>query len=152
MSKAGYSAAVGGAVALVAATAKTVLTVIAPATFGIDLTGFEIGFDGVTASDKAVLVEVVLFSADGTGTAGTVNQEYGRAITAGFTSKYNYSVEPTGVGVVRRLSLTPIGGLVIVMFPFGQTVDTAPSQGAGLRCTAPTSAVNVNATLHFERC
>ena len=50
MSKAGYSATTTAAVALVAATAKSVLSVIAPAQFGVDLTKFRLGFDGVTAS------------------------------------------------------------------------------------------------------
>jgi len=152
MSKAGYSAAVGAAVALVGATPKTVLAVIAPASFGIDLLGYEIGFDGVTATDKAVLVEIVKYTADGTGTAGTVVQNYGRTITAGFTTKYNYSAEPTGGVVLSRKSLTPIGGLIIERFPEGQTFDCAVSELIGLRLTAPTNAVNANPTMFFERC
>jgi hypothetical protein len=46
MSKARYSAQTGAAVALSAATAKTVLAVIAPAQFGCDLVGYEVAFDG----------------------------------------------------------------------------------------------------------
>jgi len=87
-----YSAEVGAAVALVAATAKTVLSVIAPAQFGVDLRKYRLGFDGVTASAIPVVVEIVSWTTDGTGTAGTVVQTSGRSITAGFTTKYNYSV------------------------------------------------------------
>lgn len=152
MAKAGYSAAVGAAVALASGVAKTVLSFITPATFGGDLVGYELGFDGVTAADKAVLVEFVLFTSDGTGTAGAVNQTYGRAITAGFTTKYNYTVEPTGATVLRRFSLTPIGGLAVVWFAQGQTLDWPVSALIGMRLTAPTSAVNANATMHAERC
>lgn len=151
MSKAGYTAEVGAAVALVAATAKTVLSVIAPAQFGVDLTKIRVGFDGVTASAIPVVVELVSYTTDGTGTAGTVNQAYGRSITPGFTTKYNYSVEPTSPTPIDRWTLTPNGGLVIYDFPLGSTPDTAVSNLFGLRCTAP-AAVNINATMWFERC
>lgn len=151
MSKAGYSAEVGAAVALAAATAKTVLSVIAPAQFGVDLLKYRIGFDGVTASAIPVVVELVTWTTDGTGTGGAVNQVYGRSITAGFTTKYNYTVEPTTATLIDRFTLTPNGGLVIYDFPAGTTPDTAVSNLIGIRCTAP-AVVNVNATMWFERC
>ncbi len=151
MAKAGYSATTGAAVALVAATAKTVLSVIAPAQFGVDLTKYRLGFDGVTASAVPVLVEVVAFTTDGTGTGGTVNQVYGRSITAGFTTKYNYSAEPTTATVVDHYTMTPNGGVIVYDFPLGTTPDTAVSNLIGLRLTAP-AAVNVQATMFFERC
>lgn len=151
MSKAGYSAEVGAAVALAAATAKTVLSVIAPAQFGVDLLKYRIGFDGVTASAVPVVVELVTWTTDGTGTGGTVNQVYGRSITAGFTTKYNYTVEPTTPTLIDRFTLTPNGGLVVYDFPAGTTPDTAVSNLIGIRCTAP-AVVNVNATMWFERC
>jgi hypothetical protein len=151
MSKAGYTAEVGAPVALTATVAKTVLSVIAPAQFGVDLTKIRVGFDGVTASAVPVLVELVYFTTDGTGTGGSVNQVYGRPIAPGFTSKYNYSVEPTVPTSLDRWTLTPNGGLVIYDFPLGSTPDTAVSNLLGLRCTAP-AAVNINATMWCERC
>jgi hypothetical protein len=151
MAKAGYTAEVGAAVALSAATAKTVLSVIAPAQFGVDLTKFRIGFDGVTASAVPVVVELVSFTTDGTGTSGTVSQVYGRSITAGFTTKYNYTAEPTTATLIDRFTLTPNGGTIIYDFPLGTSPDTAVSNLIALRCTAP-AAVNVNATMWFERC
>lgn len=151
MSRAIYAAPVGAAVALVTATPKTVLAVIAPAQFGIDLVKFRIGLDGVTATDKAVLIELVAFTADGTGSAVTVAQTSGRAITAGFTAKHTYTVEPTGVTVYDRWSLTPIGGTIVVEYG-ADSPDTPVSGVLGLRCTAPTNAVNVNATMWFARC
>jgi hypothetical protein len=151
MSKAGYSAATGAAVALAAATAKSVLSVIAPAQFGVDLTKIRVGFDGVTASAVPVLVELVSYTTDGTGTAGTVNQVYGRSIAAGFTTKYNYSAEPTTGTVLDRWTLTPNGGLVVYDWPLGTSPDTAVSNLIALRLTAP-AVVNANATMWFERC
>lgn len=146
-----YSAEVGAPVALVAATAKTVLSVIAPAQFGVDLRKYRLGFDGVTASAIPVVVELVTWTTDGTGTAGTVVQTSGRSITAGFTTKYNYSAEPTTPTLVDRFTLTPNGGTIVYDFPYGDSPDTAVSNLIGIRCTAP-AAVNVNATMWFSRC
>jgi hypothetical protein len=149
--KAGYTAEVGAAVALAAGTAKSVLSVIAPAQFGVDLIGYRIGFDGVTAANTPVLVEVVTFTTDGTGTGGTVNQAYGRSITAGFTSKYNYSVEPTTATAVDAYRLTPNGGAIVYDYPRDRTPDCAVSNLIVLRLTAA-QIVNVTATMIFERC
>jgi hypothetical protein len=146
-----YSAEVGAAVALSAGVAKTVLTVIAPAQFGVDLRKYRLGFDGVTASAIPVVVELVTWTTDGTGTGGTVVQTSGRAITAGFTTKYAYSVEPTTPTLVDRFTLTPNGGTIVYDFPYGDSPDTAVSNLIGIRCTAP-AAVNANATMWFSRC
>src|SRR5882757_4224004 len=119
MSKAGYSLQTGAAVALSAATAKTVLCIIAPAQFGIDLKTIEVGFDGVTASAVPVLCELMtstLATNSTPGTAnstGTVNQIYGRSITAGFTGFYASTSEPTVLTAIDSFTLTPNGGLVI---------------------------------------
>jgi hypothetical protein len=152
MARSIYAAPVGAAVALVATTAKTILAVIASGQAGIDLRRLRIGFDGVTATDKAVLVELVRYPADGTGTAGTIAQTSGRAIAStGFTTKYNYSVEPASATVLDKWLLTPQGGTVV--YDFG---DDGPDAGItdllAIRCTAPTSAVNATATMWFGRC
>src|SRR4051812_21548937 len=119
MPKAGYTAT-SGSVALAAATAKTVLNIIAPAQFGIDLRSIEIAFDGVTASNVPVLVEICSSTQGAAGTTGstpTVNQVYGRAITAGFTAGAAYSAEPTTLTAIDAFTLSPNGGLVIRDWP-----------------------------------
>lgn len=157
MSKAGYSIQTGAAVALSAATAKTVLCVIAPAQFGVDLKTIEVGFDGVTASAVPVLCEIMTSTLatnstpNTNNTTATVNQIYGRAITAGFTGFYASTSEPTVLTAVDSFTLTPNGGLVIRDWALGQTFDTNVSAGIVLRCTAP-AAVNVRASFVFERC
>jgi len=156
MSKAGYSVVTGAAVALSAATAKTVLFVVAPAQFGVDLKKARFSFDGVTAAAVPVLVELCYLTAATNSTAGTnnttatVNQTYGRAITAGFTAGYNSTSEPTVLTVLESTLLTPNGGVLWYDFPLGDTYDSAVSQGFALRCTAP-AAANVRASLGFER-
>jgi len=157
MAKAGYTLPMGAPVALVATTAKSVLTVIAPAQFGVDLTKFRLGFDGVTASATPVLVEwcdntLATNSTPGTNnTTGTVTQVYGRAITAGFTGFYASTSEPTVLTRYDSYTLTPNGGLVIYDWPLGSTHDTPVSAGISLRLTAP-AAVNANGAFWFERC
>jgi len=149
-----YSAVTGAAVALTAATAKSVLSVTSGAQFGVDLKKIRIGFDGVTSTDKAVLVDVCYstFATAGTTTAGTVNQIAGRTIaTTGMSTAYNYTVEPTVLTIIDQFLLSPYNGTAIYDIPLGDTYDTAVSQGFVIRCTAPTSAVNCRATMIFGR-
>lgn len=155
--KAGYSIA-APPVALVAATAKSVVGVQAPSQFGVDLRAIELGFDGVTASDASVLIELcyATFATNPPGTnstSATVRQLYGRSITAGFAGAYNWTSEPTVLTVIREFPVTPNAGTLIHDIPFDSTPDSAVSEGFVLRMTAPTNAVNVRgATLRFERC
>jgi hypothetical protein len=156
MAKAGYAIQTGAAVALSTGVAKSVLAVIAPAQFGIDLRSVEIGFDASTAN-TAVLVEVCTCTnatnvTPGTNNStGTVNQIYGRSITAGFTGFYASTSEPTVLTPVDSFTVPPNGGLVIRDYAFGQGLDTAVSTSFVIRCTAQ-SSVNARATMIFERC
>lgn len=156
MAKAGYTATTGAAVALSAATAKSVIGVSAPAQFGVDLKKVRFGFDGVTASAVPVLVELcyATFATNAPGTNSTSvtpAQMYGRSITTGFTAARNWTTEPTVLTVVEEMLLSPNGGALWYDFPLGDTPDSAVSQGFVLRMTAP-ATVNVRSTLSFERC
>jgi len=155
MAKAGYACSTEAAVALVAATAKTVLGVTAPAQFGVDLKGFTISFDGTSATAVPVLVEIMYatFATNAPGTASTtvtVDQRYGRAITAGFTAARNWTTEPTVLTGYAEFLLTPNGGHVSYDWPLSETPDSAVSNGFVIRCNAP-AAVNLRAGLKFER-
>lgn len=155
--KARYTIQTEAPVALTTATARTVLCVIAPAQFGIDLCSLTIGFDGVNSAAVPVLCELMTStlatnSTPGTGnTTATVRQVAGRSITAGFTGFYASTSEPTVLTTFDSLLLTPAGGLLVRDYPLGSTPDTAVSTGLVLRCTAP-AAVNVRASFAFERC
>lgn len=156
MSKAGYGTSTEGAVALTAATAKSILGIRGNAAFGVDLVSFSVGFDGVTASAVPVLVELCYctFATNAPGTNSTtttVDQHYGRVLTHGFTAGKTWTTEPTVVTAHREFLLTPAGGLIVRDFPLGQSPDSAFSEGFVLRCNAPAS-VNVRADLSFERC
>lgn len=156
MAYAGYTAPTGTAVALAAATPKSVIGVSGTASFGVNLKGYRISFDGISATAVPVLVEVcyATFATNAPGTNSTsitVQQAYGRAITAGFTAARAWSTEPTVLTPIDNFTVTPNGGLLFVDIPPLSMPDSAVSQGFVLRCTAP-AVVNVQATLWFERC
>lgn len=157
MASAGYTVITGGAVALSAATAKTVLGVKAHANSGLQLKSFEVAFDGVTASAVPVLVELAYctFATNSPGTNSTSVtplQQYGRALTAGFTAGKTWTAgnEPTTISVLKEFLVAPDKGLVMYQFPLGMEPDTALAEGLVLRINAP-AAVNVRASMLVER-
>lgn len=155
MAKAGYSAPIGAAVAS-GTVAKTVVGVLAPAQFGVDWTSYEISADGVSATNTPGLIELCscTFATNGPGTNSTsitIQQEYGRVITAGFTAAYNWTAEPTVITPFDAFTLTPNGGLVIRDVQVGRTYDSAVSVGFCIRVTFGTS-VNIRGGMKFERC
>lgn len=156
MARCGYSVSTEGAVALSAATAKTILGVKSGSVYGLDWKKYRIGFDGVTPSAVPVLVELCYCTwatnSPGTNsTNATEDQVYGRVITADFTGAKNWTVEPTTLTPFDEFLLTPAGGTVIYDFPLGDTPDCAVSEGFAIRCTAP-ATVNVRGTIWVEKC
>lgn len=157
MAKAGYSLAASASVALVAATAKTVLGVRAGSTFGLDLQAASVSFDGVTAGYTPVLVELVrlTFATNPPGTASTdaaasISQAYGLVIAHGCTAARNWTTEPTVIEVIDDWFIHPQSGITIPL-PLGRTYDCIGSSGFAIRCTAP-QAVNARPSLAWERC
>jgi hypothetical protein len=157
MACSGYSCTTEGAVALTAATAKTIIGVKAHANSGLQCKGFMVAFDGVTASAVPVLVEFCYSTwatnSPGTqSTATTPRQVYGRSATAGFTSgkSWNAANEPTVLTVQKEFLLAPDKGVIAYQWPLGQEPDCALAEGFAIRITAP-AAVNCRASLDVER-
>lgn len=160
MAKAGYRVGTSAAVALSAATARTALMVITPAQFGCDLKKVRIGFDGITGGAIPVYWEIVRSTlatnstpgTNNTSETGNITQNYGRAITTGFTafSASTAGNEPTVLTTLEANWLTPIGGLLVYDFPLGDTFECDASAGLGIRLTAPAS-VNARCSMIFER-
>lgn len=144
------------AVALAAATAKTVAAITAGATRVPTLTELAISFDGTSATAVPVLIELVA----GTGaTAGTSTAFTPLLVrgdpseTALATAGVNYTAEPTVLTPIKQWFVSPTSGLIL-QFPLGREVTgTAAASSArkvlGLRITAP-AIVNVRAGLEFE--
>lgn len=155
MAAVGYTIITEGAVALSAATAKCIIGAKAHANSGLQVKGFMVAFDGVTASAVPVLVEcgycTWATNSPGTNsTSTTVRQAYGRVLTAGFTSGKTWSSEPTTITVIKEFLLAPDKGVIAYQFPLGQEPDCALGEGFVIRCTAP-AIVNVRATMDVER-
>jgi len=155
MAAVGYSVTTEGAVAVAAATVESVLGVKAHANSGLQLKGFVIAFDGVTASAVPVLVEVcyATFATNSPGTNSTsvtARQTYGRVLTAGFTGAKNWTAEPTTLTAIKEFLLAPDKGVIAYQFPLGQEPDSALAEGFTLRVTAP-AVVNLRATMDVER-
>jgi hypothetical protein len=151
-----YSAVTGGAVALSAATAKTILGVKAHANSGLLLKKVKIGFDGVTATAVPVLVEVgyCTWATNGPGTNSssvTPLQKNGRVLTVGFTAAKTWTTEPTAITVLDEILLPAFMGAALYDIPLGDEYDCALAEGFVIRCTAP-ATVNVRATLDVSRC
>lgn len=156
MSAPEYRAMTGGAVALVAATAKTVLGVKAHANSGLLLKKLRYGFDGVTPANVPVLVELCYctWATNGPGTNSTSVtplQANGRVLTAGFTAAKSWSAEPTALTVLEDLLVTPAGGALWYDFPLSDEWDCALAEGFALRMNAP-NAVNARANFAVSRC
>lgn len=149
-----YSSVTGAAVALVAATAKSILGVKANAASGVLLKEATVSFDGVTAGAVPVLVELcyATFATNGPGTSSTSVtpvQLGGRVLAHGVTAARAWTAEPTVLTVLTEKLIHPQAG-VIEQIPLGDEPDTAFAEGFVIRCTAP-AVVNVRGTLKFGR-
>lgn len=157
MAAVGYSVTTEGAVALTAATAKSILGVKAHANSGLQLKGFMVAFDGVTASDVPALVDICYSTfasnSPGTNSTGTTEmQTYGRVLAAGFTGAHTWTAanEPTVLTVFKQFLLAPDKGVIAYQWPLGQEPDCALAEGFVIRVNAP-ATVSVRATLDVER-
>src|ERR1051325_11412219 len=115
---AGYVVKTGTtATALSAATAKTLVNLIAASTKTAVLVEASVSFDGVTASAVPVLFELCLSTQATAGTPGaspTRQQTRGKG-TAVCTAGVDYSAEPTALTPFKHWLLAPHGGLMTVL-------------------------------------
>lgn len=138
-----------GEIALVAATAKTILQMVAPTNQRLLLKGFSVSFDGISSTEAPVQVELLKQTTAGTSVAGTpVKDGDPGSETIQTTSRITITVEPTASDVLRRYEVHPQGGGIERAFD----LDSIPIPGGtrlGLRCTAP-SAVNCTGFMVVE--
>lgn len=136
--------------ALAAATAKTLIELTTGSTIDMVLIGFDVGFDGISASAVPVKVELITYTTTGTGTTYTPNrvgQNQGRASIT--TAKNNMTVEGTGsITVIANWVISPTTSFSY-LYPLGREVALPPSKSIGLRVTAP-AIVNATANAYFE--
>ena len=141
MSGVGFTC-VTGEVSLVATTAKTVIGLLAGANHRVHIKAIKLGFKGTAVANEPVTVEYVLWTVDGTGTAGTIqNRNADDNETPEASFKYNYSAEPTTPTVLESFPLHP-QGVWGESLPIEAPIPVPGSDYWGIRLTADD---NVNA-------
>lgn len=137
-----------GEIALSAATAKTVLQLVAPSGTILAVHGFEVSFDGVSNTAEPVIIKLMRQTTAGTVTSRTPLKTKDRSTALAATGGENASAEPTAGDLLKTFHVHPQAGVV---YPF--TLDgelELPGGGRlGLQLTAP-AAVNCLATINFE--
>jgi hypothetical protein len=135
-----------GSVALVAATAKTVIGLATLSTQDAQVVKIRFSFDGSVATGNNVKVELLTWTADGTGTSITpflYGENQNKAALT--TAKGNYSAEPTSITVRDMFWLPPNIAPYAEYDPLGQELEMPESKFYGFRLTSP-SANNVAIT------
>ena len=135
--------------------AKTVLKLITPTSFGIEIHEIGVSMDGVTAS--AVPATLDTFLSDET-TAGTnvgtavTTQVRGAAIAHGLTVGQNMSAEGTTYTVIRSWFVPQFMGVLVVQYPLGlgATSPAGAADSFGLRINVSAN-VNVHAYIVWSR-
>lgn len=140
------------AVALVAATAKTV-AVAASGSNTLRVVDLTVCCDYTTsATPIAVKVELVKYTNAGTNTAQTPTRVNGEAQNRApiSTGGINCTVEPTGPTVLKTWSIIFPGGPFELQGPQGRELAYLVNAGfIGVRCTA-SAACNIYVNLQFE--
>lgn len=137
------------AVALSAATAKTVIQLNAPTNQRIKLQRIGIFFDGASTTATPVLCRLVIATTAGTNTALTLNKLVSSdSETIQTTAGENASAEPTKTTLLDQWLIHPQQGIDLT-YAFGQEKFIVGGGRVALEITAP-AAVNVRAKIDFE--
>lgn len=136
-------------VALAAATAKTVVQIVAPSNHRVKILGWGVFFDGIAGT--AAPVEVTLSRQSTAGTMSSLTpakRDDSLAETLQVTAQHTATAEPTTGDTVDSIEVHPQSGFEIV-YPLGQEVICGGGDRIGIVCTAP-AIVNVRAKIIFE--
>jgi hypothetical protein len=137
MSGVRFAVTTEGEVALAAATAKTVLQIVAGANHRVHLDLLKVTLKGIVPTDAPVLVEILRQTTAGTMTAITpkkVNDADNEALVV--TGAKNATAEPTSGDVIDEFLIHPQGGYAEVK-PFNKPVPIIGGGRIGIRITAP---------------
>jgi hypothetical protein len=156
-----YISITTGAVALVAATAQTVLQITASSNQRVRVTEYEFSFDGTNSANTPCQVRVMRQTTAGTfsttlatgavGAAGIakLNDLYSVAETIQTAAKTASTAEPTYGEVLRWITIPVFGGTVVIPCPPGQEDYIPGGSRLGVVLTAPQS-VNAYTTARCE--
>ena len=140
VARSGTSATNTTGVALVAATAKSVVGLLGGTGDTPALIRASVAFSSATATDAPALVEIGVISALGTMTAFTPVQSSGITAPTSVTAGYNATVEPTFTRVIDSFYVPVYMGLYREWAPLGMEPVVGPSTGFAIRITSPAAA------------
>lgn len=136
-------------VALVAATAKTVLQIVAAANHRTKVNGIRVHGKGIVSTDTPIKVRVVRQTTAGTMSAATpVKNNTADDETLQTTGQKNATVEPTITDVLEEFEVHPQTGQII-FYPFGQEIIVPGGTRLGVELTAA-QAQTVTVGIDFE--
>lgn len=136
--------------ALVAATAKTVLQLVAGISIRLAVSEATVSFDGTSNTAEPVLAQVRRQTTAGTATSRAplqLDDDIGTALLA--TGQENFTVEPTDTDILAQMNIHPQAGVIYQLpIPDGEIIIGATDR-LGIKLTAP-AAVNVVASFRGE--
>jgi len=141
--------AVTAEIALTAATAKTVLQVIAPTNHRVKILSYGVSFDGTSSSAEPVQVRLIRQTTAGTMTSLTpTKRDNSLSETLLVTAQHTATAEPTAGDLLDAMEVHPQGGYEFIC-PQGQEFIIGGGGRVGIECTAPAN-VNVRAKLVWD--
>ena len=135
-------------VALSAATAKTVIQIVAPTNQRLKLKEWGVFFDGVSGTAEPVQVRLLRQTTAGTMSALTPVSRVPISETIQTTAQHTATAEPTAGDVLDVIECHPQGGYEKIFAP-GDEIIMAGGGRIGIECTAP-ATVNVRAKFAWE--
>jgi hypothetical protein len=148
MAKLNFTIGTEGEVALVAATAKTVLYVKSGATHQTAIHGVHVSFDGAVSGNQPIVVLLRRMTTDGTVTSVTARQLNDQDIAPQASGGKNATAEPTQSTILKAIEVHPQSGYEEHR-PFDRPYLVGPGDRVGLEITAP-DAVNCQAWFDCE--
>ena len=136
-------------IALTAATAKTVVQLVAAANHRVKILGWGVFFDGTSTTAEPVQVRLLRQTTAGTMSALTpTKRDDSIADTLLTTAQHTATAEPTAGDLLEAIEVHPQQGYQ-VLYPLGVEPIIGGGDRVGIECTAP-AGVNVRATVLFE--
>lgn len=141
--------AVTAEISLTAATAKTVIQIVAAANHRVKVLSWGVYFDGTSATAEPVQVRLLRQTTAGTMTSLTpTKRDDSIADTLLTTAQHTATAEPTAGDLLEAKEIHPQSGYEKI-YPLGGEVIVGGGDRVGIECTAPAN-VNVRAEIVFE--
>jgi len=139
-----------GAVSLAAGAPKTVLQLIAAANHRVKIKRIEVTFQGISATEPQVLIDILRQSSAGTVSAATPRKwNDGDDESLSVTGGKNASAEPSAGDILKQVYAHPQFGASIE-FPDEDPLIVKGGGRMGVRCTTGATPATLNCVVSVE--